>query len=64
MYLYVVNMDKRIGLNFAELSWHVQNCDLIGPSKVEVKQTIHYLQDIHYEPINQIWDDRLLLKPG
>ena len=38
----------------AELSWHVQNCDVIELSKSKLEEK-KFLKDFNYELINQMW---------
>ena len=54
----------RSGHNFvyamtAQLSWHMQNCDLIGSLESKLEQN-KFAQDFSYELINSLWNGPLV----
>ena len=58
MILMIQSGHKFAHVTTAQLSWHVQNCDLV--SYLFIKQKQHdFLQDLGYELINLSWNGSL-----
>ena len=56
------------GRNFAhamtaKLLWHVQICDLIRSSKLELEEQ-GFSQELNYVPINSLWNGTLVVPEG
>ena len=47
----------------AELSWHVQNCERIGPSFFSEGQVV-FIQDLDWELMNRLWNGCLVQPEG
>ena len=47
----------------AKLSWHVQICDMIGSSKLELEEQ-GFSKELNYVLINALWNGPLVVPEG